>query len=438
MIKTVLLSITLVLFVGCGSSGGSSSSPVSSSSSDDSNIIQTTVAKSSIPMLAVLVSYNNVQISSSTNTWSQKLFGKSEGELNHYYIQASSGNFEFTPAENGNSVVENGTVALQLYKNHPDINIDNTFFFDNEVHSDLKSTLVVLDDYIDFSNYDADANGAITPDELLLTFIIAGYEDSYEGAHVTNGIWAHQSCIADSKNIPVLDSVTLMSCNDNGNFALFGELHDAQNPHDATIGIIAHELGHSAFNLPDLYNTSNQYSGGIGVFGLMGAGTWTTKSIYEHPGETPTHFSAWSKVYNRWITPRVESATSTTLSATSSADYDIIKIPINSSSYYLLENRANSGYDEGLYTLDGNFQGGLAIWKIDNSKLTENHFYNNSVNSDTNNKGVDLVEAYNGDIDSNGGYGNARALYYTGNKNYFLNLVSDISQPGSTMSLNIN
>jgi len=444
MLKTTIFLLFLILLQGCGSSSSDGTDttfiPSDNTPDDTTQVTQTTVSRSSIPMLAVLVSFNNIQISSSLTTWSDKLFGKNEGQLNHYYIQASNANFEFSPVEDSNGLVSNGTVEVIFNTNHPDTDIDS-YLFDSAVHPYLANSLRIIDrdTDIDFSNYDTDANGVITPDELLLTFIIAGYEDSYEGSHVRNGVWAHQSCVSDTSNIPILDGVKLMSCAGGGNFALFGERHGTVNTHDATIGIIAHELGHSAFNLPDLYNTANQYSGGIGVFGLMGAGTWTYKEGDIYPGATPTHFSAWSKVYNRWITPKeFTSSSSTTLSATSSMDYDIIKIPINSTSYYLLENRNNSGYDQGLYTLDGNFRGGIAIWKIDETKLTELNFFNNSVNADTYNKGVDLVEAVAGDIDSAAGYGDENALYYSGNKNYFLNLVSDISAPGSVMNLTVN
>jgi M6 family metalloprotease-like protein len=271
-----------------------------------------------------------------------------------------------------------------------------------------------------------------------LTFIIAGYEDAFEGHHVTNGIWAHQYCMTSSSNVPTLDSVTLMGCANEGNFALFGERHGVTNSHDATIGIIAHELGHSAFHLPDLYNTANINSGGIGYFGLMGAGTWARQNNSEYPGNTPTHFSAWSKYYNGWVTPKTVSAnTSTTLTQTASLNYDMIKIQINATSYYLLENRNNAGYDKGLYVLDGTFGGGIAIWKIDETKMTSYYFDNNIVNADTTNKGVDLVEARAGTIDSLGSGGDEDALYYQENVNYFLNLVDGISPRASVMNLNI-
>ncbi|DAB29188.1 MAG TPA: hypothetical protein CFH84_11090 [Sulfurimonas sp. UBA12504] len=79
----------------------------------------------------------------------------------------------------------------------------------------------------------------------------------------------------------------------------------------------------------------------------------------------------------------------------------------------------------------------MAIWKIDETKLTSDYFDANTVNADTANKGVDLVEAVAGTIDTNASGGNENALYYEGNVNSFLTLVDGISARASVMNLNI-
>ena len=428
-ISFVIFLNLLVFLSACGVDS-------SQSSSSSSTLAKATTTQSSIPMLAILVNYDNVAIDSNEATWTSKLFGYEEGELNHYYMQTSASYFKFTQAAETYGEQNSGVVSVHLNKNHPNISVDSNYFIE-ETYPDLTNALKEVDDYVDFSNFDSNADGYISSNELLITFIVAGYEDAYEGRHVTNGIWAHQNCMEESSNIATLDAVSLMGCSNRGNFALFGEKHNFSNPHDATIGIIAHELGHAAFNLPDLYNTANPNSGGIGYFGIMGAGTWGSKNSSEYAGNTPTHFCAWSKTYNGWIQPHEERAIAATLVESASEEYNIIKIPIDSHSYYLLENRNNSGYDRGLDALDGDFNGGVAIWKIDESKLTEEYVYNNIVNADTKNKGVDLVEAVNGYIDSYGDAGNENALYYEGNVNSFSTLVTNISQRGSKMTLNI-
>ena len=58
---------------------------------------------------------------------------------------------------------------------------------------------------------------------------------------------------------------------------------------DATIGVMAHELGHAYFDLPDLYDTTNT-SSGIGAFGIMGGGVWGYKTLTEKPGINTSPF----------------------------------------------------------------------------------------------------------------------------------------------------
>lgn len=390
------------------------------------------VTEASVPLLGILVNFQNQKISSNDTIWSEKFFGEREGNLNHYYIEASAGAFKYIPILEQSNILNDGIVSVTLESDHPSIDVDS-YYFEQRVYPLLSEALKQTDKYIDFSNYDLDANGFITSNELTIVFILAGYEDAYEGRHIKNGVWGHQNCIEEST---VLDGISLLGCTNKGNFAVFGEKHNRVEPYDATIGIIAHELGHATFDLPDLYNTTNPNSGGIGFFGIMGSGTWGNKNEQEPAGTTPTHFSAWSKIYNGWLKP-VEQKGDVTLYATSSSSYNILKIPITQTSYYLLENRNNSGYDRGLYVLHGSFNGGIAIWQIDDTKLTHEHIENNDVNSDTNHKGVDLVEAQESFIDRDADGGSATALYYKTNKDSFISLVSDISDVGENMHLNV-
>ena len=96
-----------------------------------------------------------------------------------------------------------------------------------------------------------------------------------------------------------LDNVRLLGLTSSeygqNGFSQFGEHQGSSSTDtwDATIGVMAHELGHAYFDLPDLYDTS-EVGAGIGYFGLMGSGSWGRKSSSEKAGATPIHLSAWS------------------------------------------------------------------------------------------------------------------------------------------------
>ena len=386
-----------------------------------------------IPMLVVLLQYSNQTVVSSDAVWQRKMFGYDDKELNAYYKEISNAQCTFTPAKETKGADDDGIVRITLSKRHLDTDIDDNNF-PTLLDEDLSEALAKVDPYINFARYDTNGDGALQAYELTIVFIVAGEEDAYYGYHVSHGIWAHQSSFSNF-DAPMLDGVRVCDISKNGTYAIFGERH---GDHDATIGIIAHELGHALFGLPDLYNTDGG-AGGIGFFGLMGAGSWTQKSFAEYPGDTPTHMSAWSKSFIHWVTPYVVHNKKEALYATTLSAYNVIKIPISANHYYLLENRNDSGFDRGLRSLDGMFRGGMLIWHINNTKLTKEDFASNTVNNTIYNKGVDVVEANDPvlDRDPQSG-GNAHALFYRSNRASFGPKITNISEPGMIMQCNIH
>lgn len=415
------------------------------------------------PMIVIRLQFKDQTFISDETTWQAKLFGSNESELNHYYHEISQNQFEFMPVNN-DSVTSGITTVTFPDDNHPDPRPYDPYFgydLNNKVHPLFKSAIEQVDQNgFDFNIYDSNSDGHITPDELIVTFIMAGEEDAYSGGLFGNGIWAHQWC-TQSPNIPTVDGVSIMGCGNGGKYAVFGERHhDAlSDSHDATVGIIAHELGHAALGLLDLYDTDiNDDYGGIGYYGLMSHGTWGQKgqSVGE-PGDTPTHMCAWSKIFVGWY-----SASSTSsdinafleINATGTEGYNIVKAPISGSTdeYFLVENRGTSGYDEGLKLISADYQGGLAIWHIDAKTISDN-LENNSVNDDASHKGVDLEEANTPSLDGSMG-DPTKNLYYSGNKTEFTpntmpntNLYNnarsyifftDISSQFDTMTMRIN
>ncbi len=438
MKQLIFIAITLFLLYGCDSDSDSKTTkpPISPSP----------IIAEKRPTLVVRIEYNNITFQNSAHAWSNKIFGFNDHELNSYYKEISKGNFAFIEVQESEGTHNDGIVSIALNKNHPDSDANSN------IHPDLFEALTLTDPYIDYSKYDTNHNGFISPDEMLLVFIVAGNEDSYSGINSKPGVWAHQSCTS-IYDTPVLDKTALMGCSIGGNYAIFGERH---NNHDATIGIIAHELGHAAFNLPDLYDTTEQ-SAGLGYFALMSSGMWGRNGLGDLPGNTPTHMCAWSKTKINWIHPEVISEASNLhvdFHATSSDNFNIVKIPISTSEYFLLENRNNSGYDRGLEAISFYFNGGLAIWHID-EKVIEKNMLSNSVNDDVTHKGVDLEEANEAILDDDAtAYGKSENLFYQSNNNAFTPFTSpssasynqdntnihveNISQYGTVMSAQIN
>jgi immune inhibitor A len=126
----------------------------------------------------------------------------------------------------------------------------------------------------------------------------------------------------------------------------------------SSFGVLCHEFGH-LLGLPELYAPGGLPQEGIGVWGLMGQGTWLGR------GERPPHLEAWSKVRLGWV--EVETLTRSTPGVTLAAiekEPRVVKIPAlpdRPEEYYLLENRARLGADR---SLPGE---GLLVWHVDES-----------------------------------------------------------------------
>ena len=375
-------------------------------------------------MLVIRLDYKNQHFVNGENSWADKIFGSELHQLNNYMKSVSSGNFSYTPVAEGGGA-NNGVLSVCFDTDHPDPNVD----IGSQFHPDLADAIRNVSNLgFDFSLYDTNRDGHITPNELLIVFIMAGEEDAYSGGSSLNGIWAHEYC-TEAQYTPTVNGVTVMGCASDatqadGSYAIFGERHhdSFSQSHDASVGIIAHELGHAAFRLPDLYDTFGR-SAGIGGFGLMSTGSWGQATSSEHPGATPTHLSAWSKIYTGWMQPQVKSSVNNSLVNlydTNTNRYNVIKVPINDHEYFLLENRSLHGYDAGLtMLLNGNYKGGLAVWHIDDDTISQK-YDDNEVNTDVRHKGIDLEEANDPELDrSSNNFGHANNLFFSTNQNNF-------------------
>ncbi len=238
------------------------------------------------------------------------------------------------------------------------------------------------------------------------------YGDDFEGISVMGGSFN----ITNSMIIPETESRELETIS--GTF-LF----------EITInGLICASIG-SHLGLPDLFDTETGLSA-IGRFGLMDG-----QSIFAYSGTYPPEPSPWSKIKLGWaepVTMELQNADVnlvTNIAATMS-DTVILKVPLNSSEYYLIENRIRDANNDGstityfnngvvqTKTFDKDTTGylsfdvdslsgvildvdefdwavpgnGIAMWHIDENVINEK-IADNAVNTDKNRRGVDVEEA---------------------------------------------
>jgi len=185
-----------------------------------------------------------------------------------------------------------------------------------------------------------------------------------------------------------------------------------------------------AMGLPPLWNIETGQSG-VGIFGLMDQGSNNGRGVIPAP---PT---AWTRIYAGWEIPQAVSRDQLNLPARGNGN--LVKVIINDSEYFLIENRVNWIHDDvsidsirwqlynedkvindddarfppyieividsvditrdmnGVITAVPNYDlglpaSGLLIWHIDEELITQN-IGSNQINADNTQKGVALEEA---------------------------------------------
>ncbi len=329
-------------------------------------------------VLVVLVDYNDVTFTHSDASFQALIFGATDS-VKEYFLENSYGDFEIVPASESYDIANDGIIHVSRAIDHPDAGQDfgvNT--------AEAKAIMPLTDSLVNYALFDDNADGDITADELSIVMILAGYERSFGGnANASSpSVWGHQSKFANFFP-PVPGVLFTLDGKNLAPYTMFGEQHGTTSfpamDHQATIGIMCHELGHLIFDLPDLYDSDNS-SEGIGYWGLMGSGSWNFVGSYS--GDSPAHLNAWSKTVLGFMTPIDQNTPENGVmldSAHASADVSRLWIdPYGWREYFLLENRQLSGYDAGLPAA------GLLLWHIDESRTR---------NSDEARKWVDLEEA---------------------------------------------
>lgn len=337
------------------------------------------------PILLVLVEYSDISLNYGLKEWSNLIFNFQYDSLNSYYNEVSQGKLTFEPA---NELFEenDGIVKVKLNKTHPrPERLSLTQSQKDEIYQNMvKDIINNVNNYVDFSSFDKNKDKVISTDELHVILVIAGYERSYSYTSLPS-VWGHKWGLY---NGITLDGVRLLDENFGGSYIMIGERH---SDHMATVGIIAHEIGHN-LGLPDLYDVDGS-SLGVGIHSLMGLGSWAYDTGY--PGSKPAHLDAWSKVKLGFVEPLIfDSIGYVTLNSILSGSYNIVKILTkNVGEYFLIENRQFEGFDIGLSGYLNN--GGIAIWHIDENVIENNPY---EVNSNEYHKGVDIEEANEGKL----------------------------------------
>ncbi|EPA0531327.1 M6 family metalloprotease domain-containing protein [Vibrio alginolyticus] len=345
------------------------------------------------PLLVVQVSFDDQAM---VHDFEQRVFNTNGQSVVDYFDKNSQGKFKVVPALESYGTANDGVIDVTVAQSHPNCHSSST---DKTCTAKLNAVFTEayqkLDPYFNLSAYDSNQNGTVEPSELSVMFIFAGGDRS-TGVLNRPAIWPHKFSH---------DDVTL----DGKKITDYCVFADYQVDHQATLGVIVHELGHLMLGLPDLYARNSDASSGS--WGVMGGGSWAQKPGDSYAGDTPVNMSAWSKHAAGFVVPTVTHESPAPISVNND-DVKLVYLDPYLKEFgprVYLENRTFSGYDRALAA-----EGILAT-----SVNVQNRF------NDVGAMQVQIMQADGLNELENDGRSDADDLYPNGG-----NVISDTSTPG--------
>lgn len=275
------------------------------------------------------------------------------GSVRDYFLAQSNGQFELDFDVVG---------PVTMSNNYGYYGYDGAYQKDEKVYEMIKEASDGIQDKVNLKDYDWDGDGEA--DQVF--FLYAGLGQASGGSAST--IWPHESELrywpCGVLSYPTGKINTYACANE-----LQPETQGSSRYISAGIGTICHEFSH-CLGFADMYDTTGGGGYGMSVFDVMDQGS------YNGNGFVPCNYTAFERIYAGWVEPIELDAPATVKDMKSVSDYGrpfIMYNYKNTNEYFLMENRQNTGWDEGLYGSNG-----LLIVHVN---YVPSRWANNSVNS---------------------------------------------------------
>ena len=307
--------------------------------------IPTHPIRGALKVLVLLVDFNDRPGTTSPSHYESMLLSKGSfttGSMRDYYSEVSSNRVDITGSVHG---------WLRLpqpysYYTNSQSGTGNTYPRNAQGMAEAAVEAALVAGVRFGAELDVLGQGTITA--LFIIHAGVGAEAQTDSASRANNIWSHKWTLR--RSLQVADQL--------------GASVYLTVPHDAKIGVCAHELGHLAFQWEDFYDPNYDEDGsewdGSGRWDLMAGGSWNGSGV------RPAHPSALHKVQHGWVElQELRQSGSVVIDPYASGAGKVVKIisrEYRSGQYLLLENRARAGFDADL---PGE---GLLVWRVDESR----------------------------------------------------------------------
>jgi immune inhibitor A len=223
--------------------------------------------------------------------------------------------------------------------------------------------VMAADPYVDFSQY---AVGGVVQN-LFVVHSGSGAEWNSDGNLIWSHQWSYGGLYVDGVEIDEYS----MEPECGGNTTGVGGA--VTGPWLPTVGVYAHEFGH-VLGLPDEYDYGYE-SQGTGRVSLMAGGSWNrSPNVVECNGNSPAHLSAWGRARLGFVTPievpgNLPGVSIPPIEVTNVGSlYKLTNPSSFGKEYWLVENRQQTGFDEGFLRMTADAHG-IVIYHVDENVL---------------------------------------------------------------------
>jgi len=338
-------------------------------------------AQSTEPVLVILAQLPDAPTDKFVQTdqayWARTFFGV-KPSVADYFTMVSYGNVKLAPARendaSNNGASDDGIVGwVVLTKTFDDYKATN-----EPGVAITREAIIAANIYVDYAQFDIDANGYIETKELHIYVIASAYESTYSRSalpandpQIGRMSFPFHDPGFGSNLIPVILDGKVIGDAGHQKMSIAGEmlykyegtLFDTDSPNK--VGLLAHEIGHH-YELPEHYlqqNIAGKEQGEAGRWCLMGTGDFGGKDHDEL--DYPAHICAPHKMQATWLQPNSIQTDQTVLVREVEKNAEALRLWENGqpgNEYFIVENRNIPTAKDYDWRLPGS---GLLIWHVD-------------------------------------------------------------------------
>ncbi len=300
----------------------------------------------------------------------ETFFGEKGYSMMNYYKELTNGKFWFYPAHIDHPQHENsleGILEITVPMPHPAAlrNLEgytNVIAAGKAIHDIVKA----CDPYVDFAKYDLNGDGLVTPDELAIIILNAGYDNAstkpdleYSTVREENApLPSHRYMVhgtSQSTSVEMRGGVKIVKVSNVGEYTSNGPM---------TIGTPAHELAHN-LGAQDMYCRYTPPADRVFGWPLPRELSLMCNGNHMRGGTMPAYIDPYQRLYLGFSEEEIAEEDGVyTLYSTMSGKYKVLKITTpNSDEYILAEVRLKEGFEAAL--TEGDSKGGVVFWHID-------------------------------------------------------------------------